>query len=335
MKMWLAQTTASGMTPWFHWPGGKPQDLRWREPGRKFFQWIARNEQHFTNEASLANIGVVFSQKTNAFYKVPGTGDVTDYLQGMYQVVLQGRIPFDFVHKDDLGPGGLAKYKAIILANIAMLSDQQCQDLREYVSRGGSLLATFETGFYQQYGSPRSECGLSDLFGIRKAGELVGPNGNSGYARIERKRPILEGFSDTTLLPFAQHYVPLQPISDPVLTVLPPFPAFPPEMVYPRTTHTDQPAVVLTERGASRLAFFPGDIDSPYWKSQNPDLSRMLLNAIRWICPQMPVSVSGNGMAEVFAWKTKAGLALHVLNYGNPEMLRGWFTEPYPLGPRK
>jgi hypothetical protein len=335
MKMWLAQTSASGMTPWFHWLGGKPQDLRWREPGRKFFQWIARNEQHFTNEASLANIGVVFSQKTNAFYKVPGTGDVTDYLQGMYQVLLQGRIPFDFVHEDDLGPGRLAKYKAIILANVAMLSDQQCQDLREYVNRGGSLLATFETGFYQQYGSPRSECGLSDVFAIRKAGELVGPNGNSAYARIERKHPILEGFSDTTLLPFAQHYVPLQPISDPVLTVLPPFPAFPPEMVYPRITHTHQPAVVLSQRGASRLAFFPGDIDSSYWKSQNPDLSQMLLNAIRWICPQMPVSVSGNGVAEVFAWKTKAGLALHILNYGNPEMLRGWFTEPYPLGPQK
>lgn len=39
-------------------------------------------------------------------------------------------------------------------------------------------------------------------------------------------------------------------------------------------------------------------------------------------------------MAEIFAWKTEAGLAVHVLNYTNPEMLRGWFTQGYPLGPQ-
>jgi hypothetical protein len=40
-------------------------------------------------------------------------------------------------------------------------------------------------------------------------------------------------------------------------------------------------------------------------------------------------------MAEVFAWKTQPGFAVHVLNYNNPEMLRGWFTRAYPLGPQK
>ncbi|MGI8959709.1 MAG: hypothetical protein ACR2IV_08125 [Bryobacteraceae bacterium] len=40
-------------------------------------------------------------------------------------------------------------------------------------------------------------------------------------------------------------------------------------------------------------------------------------------------------MAEIFAWKTRPGFAVHVLNYNNPEMLRGWFTQAYPLGPQK
>ena len=335
MTMWLAQTTASGMTPWFHWLGGKPQDLRWREPGKKFFDWIAQNQQHFVNEASTANLAVVFAQRTNAFYKVPGQGDVTDYLQGMYQALLEGRFFFDFVHEDDLTPDVLSKYKAVILANAALLSDKQCQQLRDYVSHGGSLLATFETGFYDEIGKRRSNSGLADIFGFQKKADMVGPNGNAAYAHIERSHPILQGFTNTTLLPFAEHYVPLQAISNPVLTVVPPYPAFPPEMVYPRTTQTDQPAVVLAERGASRLVFLPGDIDRSYWRSQNPDLSRILINSIRWICPEAPVTVTGNGIAEVFAWKTKPGFAIHLLNYGNPEMLRGWFTEPYPLGPQK
>jgi hypothetical protein len=48
-----------------------------------------------------------------------------------------------------------------------------------------------------------------------------------------------------------------------------------------------------------------------------------------------PVSVIGDGMAEVFAWKTESGFAVHVLNYNNPDMLRGWFTQAYPLGPQR
>jgi hypothetical protein len=335
MTMWLAQTTASGMTPWFHWLGGKPEDLRWQETGRNFFRWIAKNEPHFVNQESVANLGIIFAQRTNAFYKVPGQGDVTDNLQGIYQALLRGRFFFDFVHEDDLGPEVLSKYKALILANAALLSDTQCRQLSDYVSRGGSLLATFETGFYDENGRARSVPGLANVFGIQKSGDLVGPKGNSAYARVERGHAILEGLGPTKLLPFAEHYIPLRAVSDPVLTVLPPYPAFPPEMVYPRTAHTDQPAVVIAERGASRLVYFPGDIDRSYWRSQNMDLERLLINSLRWVLRDAPVSVTGDGMAEVFAWKTKPGFAIHVLNYTNPDMLRGWFNNVYPLGPQR
>ncbi|MGH9581497.1 MAG: hypothetical protein ACRD4O_01000, partial [Bryobacteraceae bacterium] len=78
-----------------------------------------------------------------------------------------------------------------------------------------------------------------------------------------------------------------------------------------------------------------GDIDRSYWRSQNTDLERLLVNSLHWMTREAPVSVSGFGMAEVFAWRTQKGFAVHVLNYANPEMLRGWFNEMYPLGPQK
>jgi hypothetical protein len=334
--MWMAQTTASGMTPWYHWLGGKPEDHRWERTGREFYQWLAANQPHFTNTQSVANIGVVFAQRTNAFYRSPGGGDAIEFLQGMYKALLDGRFFFDFVHEDDLKPDTLSKYKTLILANAALLSDSQCRQVAEYVRGGGSLLATFETGFYDENGRNRNRFGLSDVFDVKPDGAVVPPNGNAAYAHIERQHAILSGFTNTTLLPFAEYYIPLNAVSNPVLTVVPPYPAFPPEMVYPRVTHTDQPAVVLTERGASRLAYFPGDITRAYWRSQNPDLSRLLVNSLRWMLRKAPpVSVTGDGMAEVFAWKTQPGFAVHVLNYNNPEMLRGWFTRAYPLGPQK
>jgi hypothetical protein len=334
-NLWMAQTTASGMTPWYHWLGGKPADHRWETTGRDFFQWLVANEPHFINDRSIATLGVVFAQRTNAFYQPPGGHDVTEFLQGMYKALLDGRFLFDFVHEHDLGPETLAKYDALILPNSALLSSAQCAQLRDYVGRGGSLLATFESGFYDERGTSRSDWPLSDVFGTTIAAKRVGPNGNAAYARIERDHPILQGFENTKLLPFAEYYLPLKPVQDAILTVLPPFPAFPPEMVYPRVAQTDQPAVVLRQQGSSRTVYFPGDIDRAYWRSQNPDLSRLLVNCIRWVMKEpAPVSVAGEGMAEVFAWKTCPGFAVHVLNYNNPDMLRGWFSHVYPLGPQ-
>ena len=333
--MWMAQTVASGMTPWYHWLGGKPEDHRWEKTGRDFYQWLAKNEPHFVNQRSMATLGVVFPQRTNAFYQPPGGRDATEFLQGIYKALLDGRFLFDIVHEDDLGLETLGKYQGLILPNAALLSSGQCAQLRDYAARGGSLLATFESGFHDENGKRLPTWALSDLFGAKISGQRVGPNGNATYARMERDHPLLWGFENTKLLPFAEYYIPLRPVENPVMTILPPFPAYPPEMVYARTQHTDQPAVVLREQGASRTVYFSGDIDRAYWRSQNPDLGRLLVNAIRWLTKETaPVSVAGDGMAEIFAWKTQAGFAIHVLNYNNPDMLRGWFTHAYPLGPQ-
>ncbi|MBI3693946.1 MAG: beta-galactosidase trimerization domain-containing protein, partial [Acidobacteria bacterium] len=277
--LWMAQTTASGMVPWYHWLGGAPEDLRWRETGRKFFEWHARHQTHFVNKGPIANLGVVFAQRTNAFYRSPGGGEVTEFLQGLYYALLEGRFFFDFVHEDDLGPETLKKYAALILPNAALLSDVQCRQLRDYVEGGGSLLATFETGRYQEWGERRAEPGLAEVFGIQSAGEVQGPKGNSFYARIESPHEILRGFENTKVLPGAEYRVPVTTSDKPVLTVVPPYPAFPPEMVYTNTPRTNEPAIVIREQGRSRRIYFPGDIDRSCWRSGNTDLSQLLQNA--------------------------------------------------------
>jgi hypothetical protein len=174
------------------------------------------------------------------------------------------------------------------------------------------------------------------VFGFERAGARVPPNGNSAYAHIERDHPILEGFSGTKVLPLSEYYIPLKAVANPILTVVPPYPAFPPEMVYPRTTHTDQPAIVLSENSKSRRVYIAGDMDRSYWRSEDGDLSRLLVNTIRWVLNgSSPVTVDGEGVAELFAWKTEVGHALHLLNYNNPNMLRGWMTHNYPIGAQK
>jgi hypothetical protein len=338
--LWMAQTTASGMVPWFHWLGGAPEDQRWREVGRTFFSWLAQHEAHFRNRRSLADVAVLFPQSTIAFYRsgtAPGSWrggervQATEYLQGLYYALLEGRILFDFVHEGHLSPETLGRYRVLLVPNAALLSDAACRRIRDYAAAGGSVLATFETSRYDEWGDRRGGLALAELFGA-SAGDVIGPLGNS-YMRIEARHPLTEGFEGTAVLPGPENRLAVKSAGAAVLTVVPWYPAFPPEMVFPRTPRTDEPAVVLREQGRSRIAYFPGDVDRTFWRSGHPDLGRLLVNAVRWLrAGDAPVSVEGEGVIEAFAWETEPGYALHLLNYTNPNMTRAFIRRFYPVG---
>jgi hypothetical protein len=346
-RMWLNETLASGMVPYFHFVGaekGFGEDRRWQKVGVDYFQWMAQHDAHFTPRRSIANIGVVIGQSTQLLYPGPATVRSHAYMhettQGIYDALLRGRFAFDFVHEDRLEQKRLGKYRALLLPNIAMLSDRQCKQIEDYVHSGGSIMASFETGLYDENLNRRTNFGLAELFGINKAGDDVGTNGNPYYARIEKPdatplHPILDGFSNTNWLPGAQNRMPLKPTQNPVLTVVPGFVRYPPELAYPPISYTDEPAVVLRETGPSRLAYFPGDIERTYWLTGHGDLLRLLHNTIRWITnDERVVHIEGEGFLEMFCWETAPGYALHLLNYTNPNAHHGWMYSTYPLGPQ-
>jgi Hypothetical glycosyl hydrolase 6/Beta-galactosidase trimerisation domain len=345
--LWMAQVTASGMVPWYHRLGGASLDNRWRETGRAFYDWLAANESDFRNRRSLANIAVLYPQSTIAFYCSNGTRerrlngepiDSTDYLQGLYNALLEGRLVFDFIHQENLTPEALEPYKALLIPNAAYLRDSECQAIRRYVASGGSLLATFETSLYNEWGVRREDFALSDVFGVHVAGDAVGPFRNS-YMHIHRSHPIVETFKDTEILPGTEFRVPvshLKPEST-VLSLIPHYPAFPPEMVYPRIPKTEEPTAVFRQGAGSsgNVVYFPGDIARTAWKSGNPDLSRLIASSINWLMKNQPrpATVDGAGLLELFAWETEPGSAIHILNYTNPNTMRTFIRHFYPTGP--
>jgi hypothetical protein len=286
----------------------------------------------------------VIGQSTQLLYPGPATVHSRAYMhettQGTYDALLQGRYAFDYVHEDRLDADRLSKYRLLILPNIAMLSDHQCDQLRDFVKAGGSLMASFETSLYDENLNRQENFGLADLLGTSKAGEAIGTNGNAYYARIEnptaaQHHPITNGFAGTNWIPGAQNRIPLKPTKDPLLTVVPGFVRYPPELAYPPLSHTDEPAVGLRDLGSSRTAYFSGDIERTYWLTGHGDLLRLMHNTINWLThDERVVSIDGDGLIEMFCWETEPGYAVHLLNYTNPNTHHGWLRSVYPLGPQ-
>jgi hypothetical protein len=254
----------------------------------------------------------------------------------MYAALLAGRFLFDFIHQENLSAAALKPYRALLIPNAAYLRDSECEAIRDYVASGGSVLATFETSRYNEWGEPREDFGLKDIFGVSATGKVIGPYGNS-YMRMEQPHPVLESYKGTAILPGAEFRVPVSKINpqDLHLSVIPNYPAFPPEMVYPRVRRTDEPAAIFRQQGSARIAYFPGDIDRTFLRSGHPDFSQLLINSIHWLMngQELPATVEGNGVLELFAWETEPGFALHILNYTNPGTMHPFISQLYPTGP--
>ena len=341
-ELWMAQTAASGMAIWYHWLGaqtGLGEDRRWQDTGRKFLQWHAQNNAHFLNKRSIANVGIVLGQRTQTFYRPPAECDAGEYVQGYYSALLDARHTFDFVHEDDLTPDVLGRYSALILPNVALLSDAQCEQLRAYAAAGGSLLAEFETGLYDANGHARADFGLASLFGITRIAERAGSRGfeNSFYSRIEqRQHALAAGFEGTNWTAGAEWRIPTRATERPIMTVVPPYPAYPTEVVYTERMQTDEAAVSAKEFGTSRLVYLAGDVGRTYWRSGHPDALRVIQNALEWMTRgNRPVRIEGEGLIEVFAWETEPGYAVHLVNFNNPNLHRGVLLRHSPVGPQR
>jgi len=342
MRLWVAEGTANGMRPWFTKFSGTLYDRRWLPVVERIFTWHAQHERYLRNEVPLARVALLLSEQTAAVHPGVAAGDRSaDHVLGMYHALIEARVPFEMVHEAFLTPDRLDRFKLVILADAAALSDAQCAALEAYVARGGSLLATFASSLYDEHGKRRGDFGLAKVFGVSFAGRVDGPMQNA-YLSLDadpatgRRHAILDGLEDTPRIINGVYRLQVTPtiaFPSPV-TLIPTYPDLPMEDVYPRTPHTDTREVYLRELGASRVAYLPWDIDRTFWDVLCVDHGRLLRNLIAWTTNEpLPVEVTGPGLIDVTIWRQRGSLTVHLVNLTNPMMMKGPLREVLPIGP--
>ncbi len=338
IQLWMADGVANGLRPWFVKFAGTVHDDRWMKPVEEFYRWHKGAERYLRDQEPLARAAIVYSQQTAWYYGGPqARSKVEDPILGFYHALTGDRMPFEMVHDGLLGTERTRRFTTLILPNIAALSDVQCEQLREYVRGGGSLVATFETSLYDEYGERRKNFGLADLFGADFTGRIERGLQNS-YLNIrnETRHPLLRGLGDARRIVNGAQRVdtrPNRPLPDPPLTLVPSYPDLPMEEVYPRQSETGIPEVYIQEHGAGRVVYFPWDIDRIFWEVLCVDHEKLLVNAVDWAAGEpRPVEVTGPGWLDVAAWRQKNSYTVHLVNLTNPMMMKGPYKEVIPLG---
>jgi hypothetical protein len=144
------------------------------EPSRHFLDhWGALykevHEKMFYVEGAevLKYVGVVSSEPTMYYRGRSDDGCHADDLLGALRMLDALHIQHEVIADWNLKLEFLKPYGLIVLPNMACMSDEQAGALRQYVSEGGTVLATAETSLLNPEGNPRKDFALSEVFGVQ------------------------------------------------------------------------------------------------------------------------------------------------------------------------
>jgi hypothetical protein len=341
LRLWVADGVAHDLRPWFTKFDCKVIDSRWMPVVEEMYKWHADNAAYLRNEKPLARVGLVYSQQTATFY---GGGRAKDKVEdpqlGFYEALIEARVPFEMVHDRLLDSEHIAQFRTLILPNIAALSKAQCEQLVAFVAGGGSVVATYETSLYDEWGVARKDFGLASLFGCSYAGKVEGPMLNSYLninknAKSEQGHSLLRGFDDAGRIINGVNQVSITAAGDGAYSLLvePTYPDLPMEEVFPRKdTKRDMPGVIARQGGKGRVVYLPSDIDRTFWETMNIDQMHLLQNCVAWATNEPAVlTVEGRGILDVSVWTQRASMTVHLVNLTNPMMMKGPVREIIPI----
>jgi hypothetical protein len=349
MRLWLAGMAAQGGAPWdCSFVGchpGRWWDRRHQDVQEHFYTLMADHEADFADLESVAEVAVIHSQRTQDRFASgdPARDGYVTHFRGWELALFETHRQWDVVTPSGMSLDGLRRYRAVVLPNVACLSEGDAVTLREYVNQGGALLATYETGCYEADGAPRETGILDDLFGIEAAGPRRGPLQYS-YTRISTRDALTTGLEDTDIVTnegFIRN-VTARVGATVHTTLIPEIIPQPPDLSYPPASQETPPTLITYRAGKGRAVYFAGQTDRLNTTSGHPDYARLLENALAWALagssPMVHVATpSPDDAADVHATLLRqpatGNLYLHLVNYsgarGRP------VRAPHKLGPLK
>lgn len=365
-RLWMLEGFAGTIQPWWHHIGAYHEDRRQYKTVEPINRWHEAHQQYLVQREPIANVGVVWSQQNTDYYGRDHPDELVELpFRGAADALVRARVPYLPIHADHVGREG-PRLSVLILPNVAAMAESQCLAVRQFVERGGHLIATGQTSLYDQWGQPRADFALADLFGAHVASdrrnsveadrkqaaeaahsylrltpalgaEVYGPRAGTEPAITAKRHPVLKGFDDTEILPFGGRLGVVRAAAgaEVLATFIPPFPVYPPETSWMREPRTTVPGLVVRTAGhGSRIAYLPADLDRRYGRDHLPDHGRLLVNLIRWVSGDtVPLTVEGPGLIDCHLYRQRDRLILHLVNLTGAGMGRGPVDELIPVGP--
>lgn len=241
-------------------------------------------------------------------------------LEGVHEALLERRVLHGVVTERRIAEGRAGSPRVLVLPNVVCMSDALAAGLRRFVAAGGGLVATFRTSLADEFGRPRENFLLADLFGCDYLEPLPF---TYGFMRYDRAGPLTAGLEPgwpMTLWHKLQLKVAPRAGAQGHGVIVNPMRGM--MMGHPPQEDTPYPAAVSQRFGAGRVVYFPQPLGQAYHDYGHPDFRALLENAVRWAAGAAPpLEVGGPATVEAVLWERAPGAGaagrvrwLHLIN---------------------
>jgi uncharacterized membrane protein len=288
-RLWMWEIASVGGGIWnCYFNGQHPavtHDRRGAYNEQDTYTYLADNSPAISYTVPAADVGIFYS---NASKDRLGRGDErTDefgvYIRGIERVLLEHHIQYNFIPDSELSAARLRGLKALLLPNAAYLSDADLEIIRQYVRKGGGLIASKNTSLYDEKGKARKDFGLADVLGVSWTGVTL-DTANDTYQLIrDRESPILKGVGDTDVLINGGSTALVQLAGKKyrvAATHIPTIPNQPPEYAWIPEMKTDYPTIVSGNYGKGRVVYFANSIEALAFTHGHEDYTEVYKNAL-------------------------------------------------------
>ncbi|WP_300598729.1 hypothetical protein [Niabella sp.] len=142
--------------------GGKHQSaFQLPQDQKDYVQFFHDHPEYYTHTKNIADVAVLHTFNSMAFNNDRPYQSTFLFEQSL----IQGKVPFDIIFDAQLTR--LEQYKVLVLADQECLTDEQQERIRDFVRKGGGLIATEHTSLYNSWHQRKENFGLFDLFKVQ------------------------------------------------------------------------------------------------------------------------------------------------------------------------
>jgi hypothetical protein len=294
-------------------------------PARELFEFMRRVEPLHKDSVPVPYVSIVPTWEALQLWRTRETSWNWPMMsQAMGQVMLDERISVDVNASTEMSEAWLSEQKVIALCGASGVSDRSAQQLADWVAAGGGLLATYDTGLYDDRGQLRKDGGvLKKVLGVEIKGPPLGSQPEC-YYRVTENHPALGNYAAGAIVEGDNQIVPVATVGDAKVLA---------ESWSMGSSKVRGPAIVANNFGKGRTIYISGSLEANYVGDRVKSTARLLGSIVQYLgagAPQPFRLKAPRGVYGVLRRSPNGDLALWILaNVGFKDAASGRMRQEY------